>query len=509
MAFSGFDTNALQPTPLRTANPLEMAGQAAQIKNALLDYNVRKSEYDAQKAQGAAYADHYNPLTGKYDMPAVLSQMGASEDGQFGLPDAITRVRSQQSQQIGNDAQQLQLSQRRAGMIAGIAAPYLQKPDLTKTDLAPAYGTAIAHGLMSLEQANQSYASLPAGGDALKQQVRGLMDSSIGPEHAYQDAYGTTQLVDDGGVLRWQNVSSPASGQGGRDIGAPITKQTSPDFNNHLVPVTNSDGSPGYDTQGNIAGTTKPTVPLSVMGDGSYPGAANGTGVRGRAAPYVAGPPAGQVEAQRAAAEVTGREAGEQFGDAGKLSAGFGDRMYRSQKALQLMQEVSPASGKVGDLKNRIINAAVSLGMVAPSDNTAAYDLANKYLTQLAASQPGAAHSDAQLATALAGNPSVHINNLAAQDAIRAGIALDRRANAAYLAFHQKYPGSEAQIHASEWPAFQSDYTTNRDARAFMFDVMSPEQRARMWGGMSQKDRAAFRKELQIAEMTHLVQAPN
>jgi len=241
-----FDTNALaNPVVPQPANILDQAASAIQLRNALLGNKIQQAEYDGRVARGKAYADHYNALTGQYDMPAVQSEMGSSAAGQYGLPEAVTTIRSQQAQQIGNDQAQLELNGRRMGMIAGIVSPYANKPNLTKQDLAPAYGAAIAHGIMSIDQANQSYAALPEGGDALKQQVRGLLDSAAGPGHAYNDAYGEMSLVDVGGHLQWQNVGSPASGQGGVDQGAPIKKTLTPGENATLAPVMVRDPKTG------------------------------------------------------------------------------------------------------------------------------------------------------------------------------------------------------------------------------------------------------------------------
>ncbi|QQX91339.1 hypothetical protein IGS75_01465 [Gluconobacter sphaericus] len=505
-----FDTgaNALlsmgQGTIQPQTNQLQNIAAAQGVQNQALEYHNALLGQKARVAIGNALARHVRK-DGSIDYGSAIADAASNPDAAYGLPDAVTQNNSQQAQNIGNQGAQLELNQRKTGMLAGLAAPLMSNPDVTKGDVARQLGVGVAHGLISMDQAQAAYSALPDDSAGIRQQVRGLLDASIGPAHAYNDAYGSMQLVDDGGTLHWQNVGSPASGQGGQNVGGSIAKQTSPETNSTPMDVVNPDGSHSYVRRDQVVGGAqgRPTVPPEVMGSGRYP-------AQQPANPgYQAAPAAGQVEGQRAAAEVAGHAAGEQFGQAGQLSAGFGDRMYRSQKALQLLQEISPSSGKPAELHNRIVNVALSLGMTNPSDKAAAYDEANKYLTQLAASQPGAAHSDAQLATALAGNPSTHINNLAAQDALRANIALDRRANAAYLAFHQKYPGTEAQVHANEWPTFQNDYTTKKDARAFMFDIMSPEQRARLWSGMDGKQRQAFRSELRGAMETGLVQAPN
>ncbi|WP_406586391.1 hypothetical protein [Asaia lannensis] len=459
-------------------NPLEVARQGAEYRNALLGNKIRQSEYDAQKAQGAAYAHHYNPLTGKYDMPALQAELGSTEAGQFGLPDAVTRVRSQQKQQLDNDTTKLALNSKRLGLVAGILAPYANKEGLTKEDLIPAYGSAIAHGLMKIDEANQSYSSLPAGGDGLRQQVRGLQDAAIGPEHAYNDAYGSMKLVDDGGALRWQNVSSPASGQGSRDVGAPITKQTSPDFNNHLVPVTNSDGSPGYDTQGNIAGTTKPTVPLSVMGDGSYSGAANdpfgGSGVKGRATPYVAGPPAGQIEAQKRTAEA-GATASNALMQA---DAARNDRMAMLGNMATDLTNFQSGPGnenwrKIGSIFNNY--SPVQIG----EDHIEAAQSFNKWAQSVANAQAAAlGHSDARLAAAEHAVPNSKLQEGTNRGMIHQLMGNEDAIHAQAMAWQK------AGLPPSQYLDWQQKFNQNFDPRAFQVLRMTPAEREKMFKGM-------------------------
>lgn len=265
MANFDMNANALlgmgQGTVQPQNNLMPTIAQAAGIQNQLLAYKVQHAEFDSKKATGAAYANNYNQLTGKYNMPGVYKDMGATEAGQYGLPEAVTTGLAQQGQGVTNDTSQLNLNQHRMGMIAGMLAPYANRQNLTKQDLAPAYGSAIAHGIMTIDQANQSYASLPQDGDALKQQVRGLYDAASGPQSAYNDAYGSQQLVDVGGHLQWQSVGSPASGQGGVSVGAPVAKTLSPSEASAPFNYNDANGNPKISTRADV---------LKANGQGGY-----------------------------------------------------------------------------------------------------------------------------------------------------------------------------------------------------------------------------------------------
>ncbi|WP_215767549.1 hypothetical protein [Gluconobacter cerinus] len=476
MAFSGFNLNALAPTPLDKPDPIGWAQKGVEYRNALLGNQIRQSEYDAQKAQGAAYAHHYNALTGKYDIPAVQAEMGSTEAGQFGLPEAVTTLGSQKTQQIGNESAELTLSQRRAGMIAGIAAPYLRKEGLTKGDLAPAYGTAVAHGLMSLDQAQQSYASLPEGGDELKQQVRGLTDAAIGPEHAYNDAYGSMQLVDVGGHLQWQNVGSAASGQGGVSTGAPIGKTLSPSEATAPLPYNDADGKPRIGTRADVVrangqgqyldGTSKPTVPLSVMGDGSYP-AQPGSGTGAQPGGFSAGPAPGQVDAQIATAKAGAEGANALM----QAASGRNERMAMLGNMQTDLTHFQPGPGsdhwrKLGAIFNNYSPWAFGESHIeaAQSFDKWAQNVANAQASALG-------HSDARLAAAehampnskmQAGTISKMLHELSGnEDAINA------KANA----------WKASGLQPAQYQTWEQNFNQNFSPRAFQLLRMTPAER--------------------------------
>lgn len=245
-----FDTgaNALLNIGQNTVQPqtdlLQNIAAAQGIKNQALAYQNELTNYKSKQAIGNALSRHVR-RDGSIDYGAAISDAAQNPDAAYGLPDAVTQNNIQQAQNIGNQNAQLGLNQRRTGMLAGLAAPLMSKPNVTKGDVARQLGVGVAHGLITMDQAQSAYSALPNDSDGIKQQVRGLMDASIGPEHSYNDAYGNMQMVDDGGVLRWENVGSPASGQGGVQVGAGVEKQVSPDSNATLTPVTIKDPETG------------------------------------------------------------------------------------------------------------------------------------------------------------------------------------------------------------------------------------------------------------------------
>lgn len=483
---AGFDmnANALLDMGRGTVQPqnnlMPNIAQAAEVQNRLLDYKVRQSEYEGKKASGAAYANNYNQLTGKYNMPGVYKDMGATEAGQYGLPEAVTTGLEQQGKGITNDTAQLEQNAKRAGMIAGILAPYANRPGLTKQDLAPAYGSAIAHGILSIDQANQSYASLPQDGDALKQQVRGLYDAASGPVNGYNDAYGSRQLVDVGGHLEWQNVGSPASGLGGVNVGAPIAKTLSPAEATVPQPYNAPDGTPKMGTRADVVRangqgryldtTNKPTVPVDVMGNGRYQDDADpfgGGGASPQSGGFTMGPAPGTIEAQKETAEASAKAANALM----QASAQRNDRM-----AMLSNMENDLSGFHSGSGYEKFRKAAALFNIVSPipvdGKEIEAAEGFNKWAQQLANAQAQAlGASDARLGAAEHANPNSELQEGTNRKMIHQMKGNEEAINAMNNAWQQ------SGLPVSQFNSWRQKFSQNFDPRAFQFLQMTPAER--------------------------------
>ncbi|MGO2958769.1 MAG: hypothetical protein ACTIDN_06995 [Acetobacter sp.] len=486
-ALLGIGQGTVQPQN----NLMPNIAQAAAVQNQLLAYKVQQAEFEGKKASGAAYAKNYNQLTGKYNMAGVYKDMGATEAGQYGLPQAVTTGLAQQGQGIANDTSQLNLNQHRMGMIAGMLAPYANRENLTKQDLAPAYGSAIAHGIMTIDQANQSYASLPQDGEALRQQVRGLYDAASGPENAYKDGYGTMQLVDVGGHLEWQNVGSAASGQGGVAQGAPISKTLSPSEATELVNYTDDDGKPKIGTRsevlrqngrgGYLGNTAKPTVPLDVMGDGRYPRGSQdfsgpGKSAQGAAAQggdFSAGPAPGTIEAQQAAARAGAAGANALLQAASKRN----DRLATLDN---METDLSKFSSGVGMDRIRGIQSVFqTFGIPWNESGVEAAQSFNKWAQQLANAQAQAlGASDARLGAAEHANPNSRLQEGTNRLMIHQLKGNEDAINAKAQAWQA------SGLPASKHLQWEQTFNQNFDPRAYQFLRMTPAERVEQMDAM-------------------------
>ncbi len=130
------------------------------------------------------------------------------------------------------------------------------------------------------------------------------------------------------------------------------------------------------------------------------------------------------------------------------------------------------------------------LGKMFPGIDPASltnYDLAGKYMNAIAMSAPGAARSDAGLATAASANASTNgMTQQAAIDVLTNGIGQERLKQAQVQAFNAsgQDPGT-----FSKWA---TQWGQGVDPRAFALGAMTPQERASLYGGLKGPAKAAF-----------------
>jgi hypothetical protein len=130
------------------------------------------------------------------------------------------------------------------------------------------------------------------------------------------------------------------------------------------------------------------------------------------------------------------------------------------------------------------------------------YDEAKKYLTQATMGRlAGFGHgTDQQLATALTGNPNVNISNMAAVDVTKMAIAARRMEHAQTLMAAGAGPVGYSQASAN--------FAAGQDPRAYMIDLMEPDQIKKLQATLKGPERARFNTSLQAAINAGVI-APN
>jgi hypothetical protein len=524
-------TNALlqigQGVPQPT-NPLAIASQAQQFQSNQLAIQQMK----ARAAVGAAVQEATDPTTGVIDQGKARALIAANPDAALAAQEGEGTTQDQQSRALGNETQTLANQHQKIGFLAGLTAPLAANPNVTKGDVQNTIQHAVNYGLIDAGTAQQVLNGLPNDSAGVRGALGGFLKSTMAPGEEYAHIYGTPSSINNGPNVV-SGVTGPADQGGGFNASTAtplgVSPETAASQQTGIDPTT---GQPyatttGARLQGEGAGTLLNPGPTraAVPGASKYPwnqGGAYG-GASGNPAPVdsdpgdfsgggssvpaasgavTTGPAAGVVEGLTTAAHASAGA----LSDAQTKAASFSTRQYQAKTALGALQQLGPTgTGPGTEGRNALVSYAQSLGFTAPSDKVQAYDEATKYLTQAAMSQPGASGSDSRLATALTGNASTHISNLAAQDVVRANIALDRQNQAAVLAFNQQPPADRTP---DKWQTFATNWSSKVDPRAYAFDLMSPAQRTKLVSTFTPTQKATFYGQVQDAVNSGLVQPP-
>lgn len=495
-------------------NPLEVARQGAEYRNALLGNKIRQSEYDARVAQGNALLGATD-ADGQVDYAKARAAMARDPAAAYGAVDAYR----QQNASRNDDLQNAEASKNAVGSIMSFVGA---NPDAAHLDA----GARMAKAVLPKSQWGQIDAIVHQIGshpNGIAGGVAQITNSMQAPQGQEQNVYGAPDSIDTGNAHLIGTRSSAMRG-GGFNATQAAPKNLSPDLLSHPYEYTDENGRKRVTTVGAILQANglnvspAPISPTNAQGQmpsgaenypwnsGRYGGVASQSG---SSSPTPRSMETGLAPGQEEAAQSAGHEAGAQYAAANQSAAGFAQRQYQSRAALSALEKLGPTgTGPGSEGRNQIVSYAQTLGFTAPSDTTRAYDEANKYLTQMAMAQPGATGSNERLSTALSGNASTHISNLAAQDVVKANIALDRQNQAALLGFNQKYPGSKSQLHANEWPSYAAEWSSHVDPRVYAFDLMTPQQRTTMMKGWDTEKRSQFYQQVQGAVDHGLVTPP-
>jgi hypothetical protein len=185
--------------------------------------------------------------------------------------------------------------------------------------------------------------------------------------------------------------------------------------------------------------------------------------------------------------------------------SGILSNMRPLQQALPLIQQLSnanfgPGSPQFATLKGALTTA----GIIDP--NTSDLQVrqeANKYLLKYAAGAQAAGRSDHALSAALGSNPNLDLTQPANLGLIKTQIGMDRMDAAMPKAFPtQAKPGQT-------YSDFKSSYYQGMDPRAFSFDIMSPQDRAKLKSSLGPATSPAYQKFVKsydIAKQTGMLQ---
>lgn len=428
--------------------------------------------------------------------------------GQFGQ--IANTAQQNKLLQTQNQQSQLDLVNNQVGTIVNGFSSLASKPNLTAQDFFTLGNTLVQQGALDPQVLAAEMENIPQ--DATPEQLRQMATSyalraqDAGARFAAQ--FGTPTMIDTGQTQTPVTVS-PLTGI--HPIGAPIQNALTPaQVASPQVIGVNANNQP-------ITGTTaqflEQTGSNPLTGLPQQPAAApsNALMPADQAAPVqlpAIGPTGGgivttPVPGAVAAQEAVGAGSGAQFATDLQQASGFQQNVLPLQKAITALEALgTTGTGPGREQLNEIFSFLQSMG--APGidpEGIKDFDEARKYLVQYV-NQNGNSGTNEKLAAAFAGNPSVDISNAAAIDVAKSALALTRMQNAQVRAFQASgLPENQYSAAVSAWNAEQ-------DPRAYGFDMMTPEARAKLVQGLTPAEKPRFIASLRTAMELGLITPP-
>jgi hypothetical protein len=156
-----------------------------------------------------------------------------------------------------------------------------------------------------------------------------------------------------------------------------------------------------------------------------------------------------------------------------------------------------------GTIRTPLAKLGMNIGPLA--DTTERVDALGKWLANIQSGSPISAKSDAMLAQTLKGSASTHINEVAGEDQVKAGLTLKRMKQAALNEWDSN-PSVQRQY--GTYLNFARQYNNTVDPRAFGVDMYNPAQIARLRAQLqsgSEEDAKRFQDTLNMARRNGMI----
>jgi len=494
-----------------TAKPTDMMGTlsgVAGIQNQMNQNKLFQQQYNTNRAVSEGIKASIDPTTGQVDQDKLRQWIARDPNAGYGLQQVIQG--SQEAQQRGQtiESSQINLARQHMQTAESYLSPLLAHPNPSSSEIVAALGEAMTKGHLNEDVARNLYSSLPRGPDGqidetkirpwLQQQQLRMLDQ----KQRFDAMFPAPVTVNTGQDI--VPIRMPQIG----DItqaGPPIQIQPSPttiqyDANGqaHFVGTMGNQGvqpAPGQPGQGVGMGG-------GVQGPQATPGQVSQGGGMGRAG-QVGLPPGTLAAAPPGVTEAAVVDANRSAGAWANLrdqTADASTQIFQLGKAMEGIKgaNTGPGSDALNNAKSFLMTIdpgiLKGLGLTDPA-GVKNYDEANKYLMANALSASGSLGegTDSKIASAITANASTHISNLAAQDVIKANIALVKAKQAQALAFQQSgLPPGKFSDWAVQW-------SKNNDPRAFLADQQSAKERRAMMDKMNAREMAAYVSSFKFA----------
>lgn len=467
-----------QPT-INMLNPLEVAKQSAELRNALLSNKIRQSEYDSKWTAG-------NALLGNTDANGNVNwgkargdyaqKVQANPDIAYGAADNFSSNNTAQSGTAKASDDELSFQEHARNAVAGAFIRAAQNPTDANIRGAGAFIAHLTPGAQAqIAGATRDLLTLPTA-QQRSEAIKTLATTTLPGHEQISQTFGTPTNVDDGNNILSGTQASGMDGGAFTPAGS-LQKQTSPEFNYAPVTITGPDGTPRIVPRGQVVGSAKPTVPPEVMGSGRYPNTQPPSAENSpspQQGGYVVGPPAGQVQAQQATAEASAKAA----------NALMDAAAHRNDRLSMLGNMASDLTGfSSGPGYERLRKAAAFFdnwtGAGLMSSQIESAQGFNKWAQQLANAQAQAlGASDARLGAAEHANPNSGLQEGTNRMMIHQLMGNEEAINAKAQAWQA------SGLPASQYQQWNLKFSQNFDPRAFQLLKMTPEEQQTMFKGM-------------------------
>jgi hypothetical protein len=434
-----------------------------------------------------------------------------------------------QSNAIGIDQKQMELALQKVGAVNTSLSGLIGDPDFGKKDLSKKISDVAVRwvnaGVYSAPHMAEALKSMPS--DPAQQAIwlRNIYSQTQGAEQRAQSFFGSPQgTPDQAGTQFSQTPGYP--GLPTHDRGR---------INNQLAPgtptrATNDPNSPDYGAPAIIGPASAPgiqqgpdvmppangaparaMVPSSpkVMGDkeaqatGLYPPAPGSTApiqptpVQ-TTKPIITGLPPGTAQSMEGAASA--------YNDASAAAGKYAQRVNPLRQAIPLLEkmketDIGPTSERWNDLKSTAITlgAGKIIGGIDP-EKIRDFNELKKYFSQYssqAAATLGPKTNDG-LATAVTSNPNVHMDKLSALELSKVAMGVERMQQAGVREFNALVEAGKAS--PSGFNKFMVKWGTEQDPRAFVYDLLTPDQQAKLKRTLSPAELNKIRNGMNIAD---------
>lgn len=421
-----------------------------------------------------------------------------------------------QANGIGIDQAQMQLALQKVGAVNSSLSGLIGDPDFGKADLSKKIQeTAIRwvnSGVYSAAHMAEALKSMPR--DPAQQAIwlRNIYSQTQSAEQRAQSFFGSPQGVSDqAGTRMTQTPGYP--GLPTQDRGY-VPNQLPPGTPTRATSDTNSPdygapaivgpaGPPGVQQGPGVmpaanGAPARAMVPSSpkVVGDqeaqaaGLYPPAA--------AKPVITGLPPGTAQSMEGAAQA--------YNEASAAAGKYAQRVNPLRQAIPILEkmketEIGPTSERWNDLKSTAVTlgAGKILGGIDP-EKIKDFNELKKYFAQYssqAAATMGPKTNDG-LATAVTSNPNIHMDKMSALDLSKMALGAERMQQAGIREFNALVEAGKAS--PAGFNKFMVKWGTEQDPRAFVYDLLTPEQQAKLKTKLSKPELDKIRNGMNIAD---------